>query len=1184
MRYAPVAAVALLTACTAGLEVPSGTYIQCNSTAECPQDYVCQTSLAQCVPLGFDVTAPELVGPAFIAPFLVTNGSEITIAFDTTKTLGLDPEVLLIFGGSIRRTATLSAKNDEQTAFSYRYVPDGTEPETFASVFIRVTDIVGNQGTSESPLSLRFDFTPPQLVPASVITSLAPAPGSLASTASALTNNGTVSVSFQVSEPLSPTSTVTIDDVPATFENRGALGVTYTFAATPATVAPEGVHTMRLTAFDEAGNRNVVELGTINVDTSPPPQAPVDTSRAVVYTRAPWGLVGQEGTGAAYRVEATGLEPQAQVYVLADDGDGVLASGSVSADGTTAIALPLTDHQFVRLVVVDAAGNALPPASVRDITWVGRITNEPGNPHDARILRQTSRDLIQKNAINLTLAQRGSLVESGNPVAAVFGQSWQQVNNVRLAPSARFGHAAAFDKRRGELLVFGGAQTDAPRATMGAISEQWIYDGASWTQYAPFSSSPTARYGHAMAYDSVRDRVVLFGGANNGTALGDTWEWDGASWTQVSAATTGLDGRVFHAMEYDRDSERIILFGGCTTPACATVRGDTWAWNGSAWTRVATTGPAARFGATITYTQNGSTLYGGCTGNFSDTHLDCGGAGPSYRSDRWRWNGSAWTDITDGTEPLARVFHASTWDEADNHYIYGGVLYRENYDRDLLWTSDGSDFFSSAGHDGQGGQNASLSYDTTRQVQLYFGGITLPDDGNFLSASFSVLDYQNFHEISSGTSNLRPASRQGGGVAFDNFRGGLVFSGGRNLYGASLLSEFWSGQYWQHTFGEVTCGGGVSAYAGNRSRIVTLCGNNTYELPNGGIWGQVCTTTLCRGALTTNRNGYGIAYDGQNGRILAFGGGDPGVLANSTSNTMYAYNGTAWSATACTGTCPAARRCAGFAYDSGRRKVVMYGGLIPNGVDSLMYCDDELDRASGAQNDTWEYDVVAGTWARICTACAPGKRGSPDLVYLTSRGVTALVGEGDQTYWEWDGTTWRGGTIPLVAPPTRYAAQSAYDPYRDRLVVFGGRNPGDSLDDTWELDVSPGQHPALFVNFDWNRSGADRRWVRSVTIDASAGGTGFNNTTQQNGATIEAWDPEAGWMAGAGNTSATPAPLSRTATNQCASQFLLPADGHVYARVSPVFSTGRGIAEQTQVVVDSVAATVNYVHGTNQCN
>ncbi len=52
-----------------------------------------------------------------------------------------------------------------------------------------------------------------------------------------------------------------------------------------------------------------------------------------------------------------------------------------------------------------------------------------------------------------------------------------------------------------------------------------------WTQKQDIGPRP--RLGHAMAYDSTRQRIVLFGGRLVGTRFGDTWEWDGANWTQV---------------------------------------------------------------------------------------------------------------------------------------------------------------------------------------------------------------------------------------------------------------------------------------------------------------------------------------------------------------------------------------------------------------------------------------------------------------------------------------------------------------------------------------------------------------------------------------------------------------------------------------------------------------------------
>ena len=60
---------------------------------------------------------------------------------------------------------------------------------------------------------------------------------------------------------------------------------------------------------------------------------------------------------------------------------------------------------------------------------------------------------------------------------------------------------------------------------------------------------------------------MLFGGYG-GSYRGDTWEWDGTVWVDKTPATSP-SARDAHAMAYDSARGRIVLFGG--TEANATV-------------------------------------------------------------------------------------------------------------------------------------------------------------------------------------------------------------------------------------------------------------------------------------------------------------------------------------------------------------------------------------------------------------------------------------------------------------------------------------------------------------------------------------------------------------------------------------------------------------------------------------
>jgi hypothetical protein len=111
-----------------------------------------------------------------------------------------------------------------------------------------------------------------------------------------------------------------------------------------------------------------------------------------------------------------------------------------------------------------------------------------------------------------------------------------------------------------------------------------------WTRKG--ASGPKARAGHAVTYDAVRNRIVLFGGDSlAGSLFGDRWEWNGESWAQVQ--DIGPSARAFHALAYDRSRGRSVLFGRRMGSARL---GDTWEWDGERRGQAADSGPVARSG------------------------------------------------------------------------------------------------------------------------------------------------------------------------------------------------------------------------------------------------------------------------------------------------------------------------------------------------------------------------------------------------------------------------------------------------------------------------------------------------------------------------------------------------------------------------------------------------------------
>lgn len=169
------------------------------------------------------------------------------------------------------------------------------------------------------------------------------------------------------------------------------------------------------------------------------------------------------------------------------------------------------------------------------------------------------------------------------------GVTWTQISTP-TKPPARMSHAMAFDSLRQKTVVFGGSNN-----VHGAFDDTWEYDGASWSQVSTANQPPTL-VNHAMSFDPARNKMVLFGGSGSVTYYDGTWEYDGSDWTLVDAPIHPA-GRRSHAMAYDAQLGGIILFGGQTTA----LFGDTWKYNGE-WTQLApSASPSPRYEAIMAY-------------------------------------------------------------------------------------------------------------------------------------------------------------------------------------------------------------------------------------------------------------------------------------------------------------------------------------------------------------------------------------------------------------------------------------------------------------------------------------------------------------------------------------------------------------------------------------------------------
>jgi hypothetical protein len=174
-------------------------------------------------------------------------------------------------------------------------------------------------------------------------------------------------------------------------------------------------------------------------------------------------------------------------------------------------------------------------------------------------------------------------LDAGPPDAAVdcTGRSAE-------SPTTRGEMSGVLDEARGRIVIFGG-NVRAPEMCMPRyemVSEVWAFhlDCRTWERIAT-SGGPSARARSAVALDTRRGRMVIFGGRDRAAGdfgwvnFGDMWALDLATheWTELSAGG-GPSPRSSAAMVYDPERDRLLVFGGNTSTSglSFTGEGDLW--------------------------------------------------------------------------------------------------------------------------------------------------------------------------------------------------------------------------------------------------------------------------------------------------------------------------------------------------------------------------------------------------------------------------------------------------------------------------------------------------------------------------------------------------------------------------------------------------------------------------------
>ncbi len=286
------------------------------------------------------------------------------------------------------------------------------------------------------------------------------------------------------------------------------------------------------------------------------------------------------------------------------------------------------------------------------------------------------------------------------------------------SPSPRFGAAMAYDSAHGQIVLFGGAEV-CGASCRNILADTWIWDGANWTQKFP-AVAPPSRTLYSMVYDTARSQMVLFGGFNASLGpLNDTWVWDGSTWAQKFPSNIPAARYDCEYLAYDSARQQVVMFG-CGTSA-DTKYNDTWVWDGSNWTQQFPAHvPPARSAQQMAYdaAHQQIVLFGG------------GGVGGTSLDDTWTWDGTDWTQRFPAASPTTPRWNSTmAYDAArGNVLLFGGSGPLSADDKNDTWVWDGTNWTPKPLNPNPLKNPAprlasGMAYDSAHQQVVLFGGV-----------------------------------------------------------------------------------------------------------------------------------------------------------------------------------------------------------------------------------------------------------------------------------------------------------------------------------------------------------------------------------------------------------------------------------------------------------------------------
>lgn len=608
------------------------------------------------------------------------------------------------------------------------------------------------------------------------------------------------------------------------------------------------------------------------------------------------------------------------------------------------------------------------------------------------------------------------------------------------SPSARHEARMVYDPTTNSIVMFGGVTpTDAGTRIAYDLNETWIFTGNRWIQRFP-DVAPPARSAHSMVWDSMNKRVVLFGGKAEQTKeqFNDTWIWQNDQWSQIETGTAP-SARFLPGLAYDPVRDKVVLFGGQHQKEDKSLENyyDTWEFDGSAWHQVTTNSITVNRPLLVYDETRHQVLMVGMNAD-DDTVMY------TYDAANAKWN-----EVAKPAHAPACVNESSLVYERHNGKVLlvGGACADSLTDEET-WEWDGTDWtkltIKTALFRAYG---AAATYDPVRQSVVMYGGTVIYSTARSVTYQWTGTDWVILGDA------VKPVPRSLAQFVTDPNNNSIWLFGGLAEAGYIDDFWRYQSTQWSRmpTLDKApdNCGGVASTYDTDRKKVVIVCGNTDVFEWDGTAW----TSFTDFKSQPSARRFASLVYDPVQKKSVFFGGFDDlngyfrdtwlwdGTNWTEVKKDRYTsravtmawfdpklqkvvmYGGIGrkesfdridrysdmWSFDPSKGwtdmkiaSTPGERMGAQYAIDPNTKKLILFGGI-------LIEHPTPDTRKQIFANDMWSWDGSA--WTKLTPENAPPARENGAFAYDPSSGKFVLFGGYAGYYfndvWTFDGSKWQ---------------------------------------------------------------------------------------------------------------------------------------------------------------------------------